>query len=1114
MKKRLTSKRVRGGLALFAFLFCASLAEAQLTRGTITGTVTDQSGAAVPGAAITITNVDTGVARTSETGATGRYEAPGLPAGNYEVSAMLAGFQTSIRSGIALTVGRNAVVNIILQVGEVAQAVTVTGEVTFVETTSATVSQLVDEQKVEDLPLPGRDLTELTFLQPGVLRVPQGGGQSAFSGMGQKISVAGARATQNIYLLDGVNNGDLSGNAQGASGAYIGAETVKEFQIVTNNYSAEYRSQAGAIVSAVTKSGTNALHGSLFETIRNDNVDAAQWEDNARCVETDFLKCKPEFKRNQFGGSLGGPVISDRTFFFGSYEGLRERLGTTQTERVPDANAHKGLVPITDDDGNVIGTKDVGIDPDIAPYLALFPIPDAKFPSVPGSEGGEGTVDIAGVRNQPTTDDFVALKMDHTLTDNNLLSGTYNFNESGRSPFGILGDLEAGGITSLKHTLSTGLTNILSPGMLNEFKFGYSFSEVGDDVVLSTRDFSGLQFHPTRERMGQINAGEAGSIGYRVDGSTYTAKTITLKDGVSLTRGNHSFRLGVEINRFKYQQSSCSRGCNGIYDFRSVERFLRNQPRRLQIFIPGKDSPERNLAQLLFGAYFQDNWQLSPSFTLNLGMRYEFATVPSEDDEQISNLVNFSDSNVSVPTSIAARFPEETFAGTIDSYYTNATLKSFSPRFGFAWAPGDRKFSVRGGFGIFYEHPMLFNIRTSLQELPPYTVSGRLDDDDAEDAGLPLRLFNKNSAGQFPVELYQELLDARPNIRYMEYEEETTYMYRWSLTLQREIADWVLSAGYTGSRSLHLWIQDTSNVRKWDGWPENPAPGERKHWTDGAKRINDNFGAIRTQRPNGINHYQGLALSAQKRFSRGLQAQLSYNFAKTIGMAPGVTSGGENYPQSFRGIYYWDTHLKKGLSAHDIRNSFVSNFTYQFPRGDFGGIGNAIVNGWQINGIITLLNGHPLTINESSDDQDDIIGHDDRLRPNLIPGGNNNPTTGVAGACAGDNAGRTLGGPDIYYDPCQFVNSELGYFGNLGPRTMSSPGLATFDFSILKDFNVTENSRIQFRAEFFNLFNRPNFGTPDTGPFSGSGKRDANAGRIGSTRTTARQIQFGLKFTF
>ncbi len=261
-------------MALFTFLFCASLAQAQLTRGTIAGTVSDQSGAAVPGAAITITNTDTGATRQSETGANGRYEAPNLPVGNYEVSATLPGFQTSVRTGIGLSIGRTAVVDMVLQVGEVAQTVTVTEEVAFVETRTATVSNLVDAQKVEDLPLNNRDLTQLAYLQPGVLKVPRGRA-GVFSGMGDTLSVAGARGTQNVFLLDGISNSDFSGNAQGASTSYIGAETVKEFQIITNNYSAEYKSSAGAIISAVTKSGTNALHGSLFEFIRNDNFDAA-----------------------------------------------------------------------------------------------------------------------------------------------------------------------------------------------------------------------------------------------------------------------------------------------------------------------------------------------------------------------------------------------------------------------------------------------------------------------------------------------------------------------------------------------------------------------------------------------------------------------------------------------------------------------------------------------------------------------------------------------------------------------------------------------------------------------------------------------------------------------
>ncbi|MCH8269006.1 MAG: carboxypeptidase regulatory-like domain-containing protein, partial [Acidobacteria bacterium] len=348
------------GLALSIFLFCASLAQAQLTTGTISGTVTDQSGAAVPGTAITITNVDTGIARSLETGPEGRYAAPSLPLGNYEIRASLAGFQTSIRSGIALTVGRRAVVDMVLQVGEVAQAVTVTGEAALVETTSATVSNLVTEEQVVDLPLNNRDLISLAFIAPGVLKVPQRTRQGVFSGMGQKLTVSGARQTHNVFLTDGMSSGDISNNTAGSTGGSTGVDTIKEFQIITNNYSAEYKSAAGAIVSMVTRSGTNAFHGSAFEFLRNDKFDANNFFNNAD------NRAKPAFNRNQFGGSLGGPIARDRTFFFASYEGLRERKPIPDSIRMPSTAAKMGILP---------GEDPITPDPKVVPYLALYPVP-------------------------------------------------------------------------------------------------------------------------------------------------------------------------------------------------------------------------------------------------------------------------------------------------------------------------------------------------------------------------------------------------------------------------------------------------------------------------------------------------------------------------------------------------------------------------------------------------------------------------------------------------------------------------------------------------------------------------------------------------------------------
>ena len=257
---------------------------------------------------------------------------------------------------------------------------------------------------------------------------------------------------------------------------------------------------------------------------------------------------------------------------------------------------------------------------------------------------------------------------------------------------------------------------------------------------------------------------------------------------------------------------------------------------------------------------------------------------------------------------------------------------------------------------------------------------------------------------------------------------------------------------------------------------------------------------------------------------------MAYTLSKTIDQGAGVTSGGDELPQSQRGIYGYDMGFKRGLSSQDIRNSFVTNFTYEFPRGDFGGVGNALVNGWQLNGIVTLTDGNPLSITDGSDAQDDAIGSDEQLRADLISGGNNNLTEGVAGSCALQTSrGKELGGRLIYYDPCQFAPSTIGFFGNVGRNTVTSPGLATVDFSLFKDFQISEGSNLQFRAEFFNLFNRANFRSPDTSPFRSRAtpdnindltsdgefrNRDSNAGRINETRTPGRQIQFGLRFTF
>jgi hypothetical protein len=1028
---------------------------AQLTTGTITGMVTDETKAAVPGAQVTITNSETGLTRTLTTNETGRYEAPNLPVGTYEVTGRNPGFGTVVNKGIELAVGRTIVIDLALPVATRQEEVVVTADAVQVETSVATVSSLISGQEIEDLPLVNRDLTQLVFMQPGVLKIPSSGTQGIFSGMGDKFTVAGARGTQNLFLLDGVSNSDLSGNAQGVSGSLMGAETVKEIQIVTNNYSAEYRSAAGGIVSAVTKSGTNEFHGSAFEFFRDDALNSANYFDKA------FNNPKPDYRQNQFGGSIGGPIKQNKLFFFGSYEGFRKDLGSTDTVLVPSVNARAGRLA----SGRV-----VPVDPIMTPYINLYPVPGQGNQIV--RDFGD-TVLIAGTRTEPTRNHFAVGKIDYQFNSNHVFSGTYNFDKGERSPISVLADLTSAGTSSRKHLLGAKWVGVLSNASVNELNFSYSDSKPAGDIPLSKRDFAkeGLVFHPGRKLMGEINITGVNGIGYRVDQSSYRQRTYTLKEGYSLTTGRHSYRIGGEWTYYHYDVTSCSRGCNGVWDFDNIENFLTRIPRRFEVMLPGGDIASRDMSQHALGMYFQDNWRASNSITLNLGLRYEFATVPTEVENRFSNLINFFDSNV-----------------TTGVLFKNPTKKSFSPRIGFVWAPGQNNFSVRGGFGVFYEHPMLYNIRTSLQELPPFTLVGRLD----------------RRAGQLEVDFPNafstqlNLLRGRPNIRTFQYDLDPTYVYRWSLSLQRQfLNNWIASADYTGSRGLHLWQQTLPNINKWEGWPNQPAPGT-KFFPVGTTLINPNFGEMRLQYTNANSYYHGGSFGLQYRPGTGPQFGVAFTYSKAIDDGSGVTSGGDELQQTQRGIYAWDTYMKRGLSALDTRRAFSANVSYELPFGRMlTGAAGVVARGWQLNSSLTLLDGYALTVQEESAAQITRIGDDEDLRPDLIPGGKKNPVTG---------------NPERYLDISQFTPARIGYFGNLGRNTVISPGLADVDLSIFKNTDI-ESARIQFRVEIYNLFNRANFGNPDMTAFIDE-RPNPTAFRITSTRTPARQIQLGLRFIF
>ena len=1050
------------GAGLVYIFFLGGISLAQVTTATVSGVMVDESGAAIPSGTVTLRHVDTGAYRTVTANAQGRYTALNLAVGDYEIEASSAGFQTAVRQGVHLTLGQEAVINFTLQVGAVAERVEVVGEAPLVETTSSSVVGLVDDKKIRDLPINARSFEQLALLHPGVtyqMASGENGRQDgvSFFGQGARIIISGARAYSSSMLWDGVNvNGYYDRGPDSASGFQLGIEAVREFNVLVNNYTAEYGRAGGGIINVITRSGTNSLHGSVFEFLRNDNLDARNFFDDEI----------PDFKRNQFGFTLGGPIVSDRTFFFGTYEGLRDRLGKTQTSFVPTLEAREGFI-----DGEFVGIAD-----NARPYIDFYPLPNTS------RDLGGGVAEYRESGSQPTDDEIYQIRIDHQFTENDSLFGRYTLNNANRDVLFSAGPkaLPAAEQESRHQNTVFQYTKILSPTLLNVFRFGYT----RNNFAVGPQDGNPLlQIVPGRHD-GLVQAGAWTRLGcITCVPVKVRSNSFEFSNALTYVKGNHSLKGGLTITHLP-SFSDWGWLLNGWFIATNVRQFMGGRPIILRAALPNPNS-EGEWRMNVYGFFIQDDIRLTPTFTLNLGYRYEFTSMPTERQGRISALVDFPNAT--------------NFTRTKHPWAVNPSLGNFGPRFGFAWDIfGNGKSSLRGGFGVFNEH-LLQNTLPFVPTTPPLAYSFT--------AIFP-RFPDAVSGGFITRDNVQLAINEVPN-----YDEvkRAPYAMQYNLSLQQEITpSTAIMVGYVGSRGIHLI-----------GGPDinSPIPEMRDGQffiPRGSPRRNPNFSTLGIWDTNSPSWYNSLQVNLQRRFSQDLQYQLAYTWSKTIDWNSTLNQGESGGNEGFQ--IPDCRHCDSARSIIDQTHNMRINATYDLPLGrDLEGVAGKLLSGWQINSIAAFTSGRPVQIGLGRLDRANTLRTGSRLhtRPNLRPGFDANPVQGMSAGCAGVTANLELGTPTRWYDPCAFELQEAGFFGNLGRNTVIGPGIVNFDFGLTKNTSISERTDLQFRAEFFNIFNRANFGQPLNGVItSGSGARNPTAGRIRTTTTTSRQIQFGLKLTF
>jgi len=1061
-----TSWNGRGKLLAGLFLLClsyASLNWAQMPTATILGVVKDKSGAVVPDAAVTARNLENDQSRTTVTGQDGSYRLSALPVGNYEVRVEQSGFQSQVRGGLNLSVAQEAVVSFTLEVGAVEQTVAVTAEAPLVNTTSGSLGGLVDEQRMADLPLNGRNYIDLTLLQPGVQQhrnVNYGAGIT-----GVFFSSNGAPPRSNNYLLDGAMMVNSYGAASASiTGQTLGVEGIREYRVITNSFSAEYGMNMGSQMLIVSKSGSNNLHGSLFEYLRNSALDARNFFD--RKTPSNLLRL-PAFKRNNFGTSIGGPIKKDRTFFNAVYEGVRERLGLTNVLSVipPSQKVDGGLVP--------------QISPVTKPWLALYP-----DPNLPNSL-------YLAPFSQPSTEDYGQARMDQTFSANDTLFARYTIDNAEQTTPTVGNPEFPLNQASRAQFATVSESHIFSPTIVNSSRFSYSRTKI---AVVSAPGPIGPQFSlMPGEDIGYITVGGITDLG--PDRNTpilHKQNIFTWSNDIFATRGKHFLKLGVLVNHYQ-QYIETSSYLRGGISFASVRDLLLAQPVSYLAVTPGSIMV-RTYHYTTLGFYAQDDIRMSPTFTLNLGLRYEFNT----------------DARETHGIEAALRDIQHDAQTTIGPTSKNSSRRNIGPRLGFAWdVTGNGRTAVRGGFGLLYD---LGNLGSALfiaiQGTPPFSSQSNIQTPPAITLmSLPL-FFPPQSIGKSP--------------RLLDYLLQQPHMLQYNLTVERQLPFGMgMTLAYAGSRGLNL-------MQIKDGNPTVPQvlPDGRLFWTGSEPRTNRNWDSVTLMTAGGNSWYNSMQLGIVKRLGKGLQFQSSYTWSKLLDET-------QNQAPSDRGGVPLDSvhrQFDKGPAEFDISHTWRFNAIYRLPA-FFSARGalEKLFSGWWMSGILTMESGYPFTPIVTGDrGRKKTGGGTAEDRPDLVPGRrNDNITQGTTAGCLGVRSGQALGGPDLYYDPCAFTTQPAGFLGTAGRNILRGPGLASLNFSLAKDTPLRflgEAGKLEFRAETFNILNHANFATPRAGAneagrrlFAGRADVEAPlpaAGRIVATSTTSRQIQLALKVIF